>query len=79
MGTGAAGERVFDDVDAALAERIISRSMENSGEPERRYDTGTGPVDTDKAKRRPVSIIKAAIPVALVLIALWILIRRGTR
>jgi len=80
-----AGERVFGNVDEALAERIVSRAKENSKEPERSaYDTAPGRVDTDrvntdKPKQRPGSIIKMMIPVVLILITMWFLIRRGRR
>ena len=68
-----AGDRVFDNVDDALAERIVSRALENGREPER-----AGRVDAaDKPRRhRSASIVKIAVPVALALIALWILARR---
>jgi hypothetical protein len=66
-----AGERVFGNVDDALADRIISRSMENSKEPEHAgsYDVGMDRVDKPK---RPTSIMKILIPAALVLIALLV-------
>jgi len=73
-----AGDRVFDNVDDALAERIVSRALENGREPERAGGRiGTGRVDADKPRRRrSASIVKIAVPVALALIALWILARR---
>jgi hypothetical protein len=67
-----AGERVFGNVDDALAYRIISRSMENSREPEptsSSYDVGMDRVDKSK---RPTSIMKIVIPAVLVLIALLV-------
>jgi hypothetical protein len=74
-----AGERVFENVDEALAERIVSRAKENSREPEsgsgRAYNAG---IDRN-GKPRPVSIMKIAIPVVLILIGIWVLIRRGGR
>jgi uncharacterized membrane protein YcjF (UPF0283 family) len=66
-----AGDRVFDNVDEALADRIISRSMENSREPERSVYN----INTDKPKRRQRSIIKILIPAVLVLIALWVYVK----
>jgi hypothetical protein len=65
-----AGERVFGNVDEALADRIISRSMENSREPGR-----SGYYDTDKPKRRHISIIKILIPVILILVALCVYVK----
>jgi len=66
-----AGERVFGNVDEALADRIISRSMENSREPERlSYN-----MNTDKPKRRHISIIKILIPAVLVLIAVCVYVK----
>ena len=65
-----AGERVFGNVDDALADRIISRSMENSKEPEPSvYDAGMDRVDKPK---RPMSIMKIVIPAVLVLIAVLV-------
>jgi len=75
MNNETAGERVFDNVDDALAERIVSRARENSRESER-PDVAAGRIDTDKPRRRSVSIIKIALPAVLILIALWVLIRR---
>jgi hypothetical protein len=66
-----AGERVFGNVDEALADRIISRSMENSREPGR---SGYN-MNTDRPKRRHISIVKILIPAALVLIALWVYVK----
>lgn len=81
MNNETAGERVFGNVDEALAERIVSRALENSKEPESAYDAGAGRVDagsidTDKSRQRWSqagygSIVKILIPAALVLVALW--------
>jgi hypothetical protein len=61
MGSERAGERVFENVDEALAEKIISRSMENSKEPE---DVAF----PDRAPRRAGLIIKIALAAILLLI-----------
>jgi len=76
-----AGERVFENVDEALAERIVSRAKENSKEPEPgcAIDIGINLNRINKPQRRPVSIMKIVIPVALILIGIWVLIRRGRR
>ncbi|GBU20220.1 hypothetical protein R80B4_00096 [Fibrobacteres bacterium R8-0-B4] len=81
-----AGERVFGNVDEALADRIISRSMENSGEPGRSgyCDIGTGRVDTNrinayKPKQYQGLIIKTLIPAVLILIALWVYVKSKSK
>jgi hypothetical protein len=69
------GEPVFGNVDEALADRIISRSMENSKEPE--PSAGLPVSRINKPQRRSLmsmsmSIMKIVIPAVLVLIALWV-------
>jgi len=86
MNNGRAGDRVFANVDQVLAEKIISRSKENSesaGAPvsmvmpdvDNRIDT-----DADAAGLRgSMSIAKLLVPaiVALVVFALLIFKRKG--
>jgi len=66
------GERVFGNVDEALAERIVSRAKKNSGEPESVYDGGRR---GKPLRRREVSIIKIVIPAVLILVAFWICVK----
>jgi len=86
MNNETAGERVFGNVDEALADRIMSRARENSKGPEPAFaskdsfdDGDAGVVDTGKRRRRSGAIVGILIPVALVLIAVWVLIRRRCR
>jgi len=66
------GERVFENVDEALAERIVSRAKKNSGEPERVCDEGRR---GKPLRRREVSIIKIAVPVVLILVVIWVCLK----
>ena len=87
---GRAGDHVFANVDMVLAEKIISRSKENSESagadasasapmPDVNNSVDNG-IDTDGAGRRePVSFVKLAIPaiLALAILALLIFRRKG--
>ena len=67
-----AGDRVFADVDEALAEKIISRSKKNS-------EHATPPVDTNKNnnRRKPISPMKIVISLgALLILALLIFLHK---
>ncbi len=72
-----AGERVFENVDEALAERIVARARENGGGP------GEGSVyrldEVDTEKRSSVSIVKIVVPVVLILIAIWVCVRSNKK
>jgi len=81
-----AGDRVFANVDKALAEKIISRSMENSREPGRVHTDGPvyggngygedGGTVRFSFKPSPALKIGAALLALLVLLAL-VFRRRG--
>jgi hypothetical protein len=69
---GRAGERVFENVDEALAERIIARSRENSRGPAE-PDAAVVTRDSVRYRRKRIGlalIVKVAIPVLLLIAAL---------
>jgi MYXO-CTERM domain-containing protein len=79
-----AGDRVFANVDKALAEKIISRSMENSRAPERVYaDTpvygGDGyreNGDTVRFRFEPSPALKVGAALLALLVLLALVFRR---
>jgi len=88
MNNERAGDRVFADVDRALAERIVSRSKENSRETEPATGGAISPElnntiytdDATRPRRDFIPAIKiAAALTALLIVALLIFGRWGKR
>jgi hypothetical protein len=77
---GRAGDHVFANVDMVLAEKIISRSKENSesasADASASVPMPMPDVNDGVGRREPVSFVKLAIPVVLAVVVLALLIFR---
>ena len=74
-----AGDHVFANVDLVLAEKIISRSKENSESASADASASAPMPDVNDGvgrRREPVSFVKLAIPVVLAVVVLALLIFR---
>jgi hypothetical protein len=76
MNSERTGEQVFGNIDEALAEKIISRSRENSGTAGV-YPAANNIIKTDNVTRygrEPAPVAKLLMPAALALLLLLLLV-----